>query len=83
MKQKQYSPLSVAEMAVSLFAADKGYIDDVELNKVVPFERELHAYMRANHADLLQQINQTRDYNDEIATALSSAITAFKSTQTW
>jgi len=39
--------------------------------------------MRANHADLLQQINQTRDYNDEIATALSSAITAFKSTQTW
>lgn len=83
MKQKQYSPLSVAEIAISLFAVDKGYLDDVDLKKVVAFEQELHAYMRANYADLIAQINQTRDFNDEVAQALGNAIAAFKSTQTW
>ncbi len=42
MKQKQYSPLSVAEMAVSLFAANEGYLDDVDIKKVVDFEAALH-----------------------------------------
>jgi len=47
MKQNQYAPLSVAEMAVSLFAANKGFIDDVEVNQVVAFERALHSYMNS------------------------------------
>ncbi len=58
MKQKQYSPLSVAEMAVSLFAVDKGYIDDVDLKKVSGFEQELQSYMRTEHAGLLDTINK-------------------------
>jgi F-type H+-transporting ATPase subunit alpha len=83
MKQKQYSPLSVAEMAVSLFAADQGYLDDVELSKVVDFEHALHAYMRASHGDLLDKINQSGDYNDEIEAGLRSAVEDFKATGTW
>lgn len=83
LKQKQYSPLSVAEMAVSLYALERGFIDDIELNKVVSFEQELLAYMRASHAHLLAKINETCDYNDEIATELGKAIEQFKATQTW
>lgn len=83
MKQKQYQPLTIAEMAISLFTVDQGFVDDLELSKIVPFELELHAYMRANHASLIENINQTGDYNDVIATQLKEAITAFKQTQTW
>lgn len=83
LKQKQYSPLSVADMAVSLFAIDRGYLDDVELGKIVHFEQELHAYMHADHAALLEKINETCDYNDQIASELAAAIEKFKATQTW
>ena len=83
MKQKQYSPLSVAEMAVSLFAADQGYLDDVDLNKVVDFESALHAYMRASQASLMEQINESGDYNDDISAALKAAVEDFKATGTW
>jgi len=83
MKQKQYSPLSVAEMAVSLYAVDRGYIDDVEVKKVGPFEAALHSYMNSVKADLMTQINDTGDFSDAIDGALNQAITQFKQTQTW
>lgn len=83
MKQKQYSPLSVSEMAVSLFAVEKGFLDDVELNKVVDFESSLHAYMNANQQDLMKAIDAAGDYNDDIAAKLTSALEEFKATQTW
>jgi F-type H+-transporting ATPase subunit alpha len=83
MKQKQYSPLSVAEMAVSLFAAEQGYLDDVDLAKIVDFESALHAYMRASQAGLMEQINASGDYNDDIVAGLKAAIEDFKATGTW
>jgi len=83
MKQKQYSPLSVAEMAVSLFAADQGYLDDVDLNKIVDFEHALHGYMRASQAGLMDNINASGDYNDEIEAGLRAAVEDFKATGTW
>ncbi len=83
MKQKQYSPLSVAEQAISLFAANDGLLDDVERKKVGDFEQALHAYVRANHADLLDLINKKGDYNDEIANGMRSAIKAFKASGVW
>ncbi len=83
MKQKQYSPLSVAEQAISLFAANDGLLDDVERKKVVDFELALHAYARANHAELLERINKSGDYNDEIANGMRSAIKAFKASGVW
>ena len=83
MKQKQYSPLSVAEMAVSLYAAEEGYLDDVELNKIVDFESALHTYMRASQSALLDTINDTGDYNDEIQAGLKAAVEDFKATGSW
>ncbi len=83
MKQKQYSPLSVAEMAVSLFAANEGYIDDVDVKKVVDFEITLHSYMRASQQGLLDEINQSGDYNDDIAKKLRAALDDFKANHTW
>jgi len=83
MKQKQYSPLSVADMAVSLYAVDRGFLDDVEVRKVGPFEAALHGYMNSVKADLMKQINDTGDFNDAIDSALNQAITQFKQTQTW
>ena len=83
MKQKQYSPLSVAEMAASLFAADQGYLDDVDLHKIVDFESALHAYLRASQAELMDKINASGDYNDDIESGLRAAIEDFKATGTW
>ncbi len=83
MKQNQYTPLSVAEMATSLFAANSGSLDDIEVNKVVDFETALIAYMNANQTALIAKINETGDYNDEIATDLQAAIDDFKTNHTW
>jgi len=83
LKQKQYSPLSVADIAVSLFIADQGYLDDVELKKVVSFEEELRRFMHDKYADLLKSINENPVYNDEIKNKLHDAIKDFKQTQSW
>lgn len=83
MKQTQYSPLSVGQMAVSLFAANEGYLDGVEVNKIQDFESALQGYMKSNHAELLDKITRTGDYNDEIIAGLKAAIEDFKSTSTW
>ncbi len=60
MKQNQYSPLSVAEMAFSLLAANEGYLDDVRANKIVEFESAMHAHLRDKNADLLAQDQRQR-----------------------
>ncbi|AOS96357.1 ATP synthase subunit alpha [Microbulbifer aggregans] len=83
MKQKQYSPLSIAEMAVSVYAADKGYLNDVEVNKVLDFESALLAYMNSEHAELMEKVNSTGAYNDEIDAAFKGAIEKFKATGSW
>ena len=83
MKQKQYAPLSTAEMAFSLFAANEGFLDDVDVNKVVDFEAALHAYLRSNNADLLDRINESGDFNDEIAAEMKAAIEQFKASSTY
>ena len=77
MKQKQYSPLSVAEMALSLYAVNEGYIDDVDIAKVGDFEAALHDYARGNYGDLLDKINEFGDYNDEIEGELKGVMEAF------
>ncbi|GMT39605.1 MAG: ATP synthase subunit alpha 2 [bacterium] len=83
MKQLQYSPLTVADLASSLFAADKGYLDDIEPAKVRDFEDALHAYMNASQSDLMSTINETGDYNDEIEGRLRAALDDFKANHTW
>jgi F-type H+-transporting ATPase subunit alpha len=83
MKQKQYTPLSVADTGVSLFAVEKGYLKDVELNKILDFEAALHSFMNSEYADLMKTINETGNYNDDIESQLNDALTKFKATQTW
>ncbi len=80
MKQKQYHPLSVAEMALVLFAVDQGYMDDVPANEVTDFEHALLNELRHNHAELMEKINKSGDYNDEIVKALRHLIESFKKT---
>jgi F-type H+-transporting ATPase subunit alpha len=83
MKQKQYMPLSVAEMSVVLFAADQGYLDDVPVNRTTMFEQELISYLRANYSDFVERINKTGDYNDEIVRTLRTILESFKANQSW
>ena len=83
MKQKQYAPLTVAEMAVSLYAANEGYLDDVPADKIVDFETALHASFIDSASDLAQKINDTGDYNDEIEAELKKFVEDFKSTGTY
>ncbi|MGD8910011.1 MAG: F0F1 ATP synthase subunit alpha [Chromatiales bacterium] len=83
MKQPQYSPLTVAGMAVALFAANEGYLDDVETNKVVDFEASLQGYMKSSQKDLMDKINESGDYNAEIEQALHDAMKDFKANNTW
>ncbi len=83
MKQNQYSPLSIAEIATSLFAANSGSLDDIEVNKVVNFEAALIAYMNSHQIALMNQINEKGDYNNEIVSDLQAAIDDFKTNYTW
>jgi len=83
MKQKQYSPMSVSEMGLSLYAANEGFLKDVELNKISDFESALIAYFNSECADLMNRVNESGDYNDEIAAQFKAGIEKFKSTQTW
>ncbi|HEC12273.1 MAG TPA: F0F1 ATP synthase subunit alpha [Acidiferrobacteraceae bacterium] len=78
MKQKQYAPMNVAEMAVSLFAVNEGYIDDVDANKVVEFEDAMQGYFKASQQGLLDKINQDPNYNDDLANELHGAMKDFK-----
>jgi len=82
MKQRQYSPLSVGEMAVSLFAADRGYLDDVEMSKIVSFEASVIAYMGSSRAELLAKLNEG-GWNDDLESQLVAALDDFKATGTW
>ena len=83
MKQNQYAPLSIAEMATSLYAANSGALDDVDVNKVVDFEAALHSYMKANQSKLMSNINKSGDWDDKIEADLKAAIDDFKANHTW
>ena len=83
MKQKQYAPLSVADIAVSLFTVENGYLDDVELEKVGDFEAALHDYMRNERKDLMAEIQEQAEYTESIEAALHESLKDFKANRTW
>lgn len=80
LKQPPYRPLSVAEIAVSLLAVNRGFLDELPLSEVSNFEYALHQYMNAHQRDLMDRINQGGDFNDEIEKKLNEALKAFKMT---
>jgi len=83
MKQKQYSPLSVAEMAIVIYAANSGYLKEVELNKIADFEAALLSFVNSEYASLMERINKSGDFSDEIEASFKEAMEKFVSTQTW
>ncbi len=83
MKQGQYSPMGVAAMAFSLYAMNEGFMDDVDVKKVLDFEAAMWAYVKANNADLVSKIDETGDFNDDIAAEMKSVLEAFKANGVW
>ena len=83
MKQNQYAPLSVPEMSISLYSANEGFLDDIDVDKVLDFEGALHSYMAREKADLVASIGDEGNYNADIIAELKSSIEEFKNTQTW
>jgi F-type H+-transporting ATPase subunit alpha len=80
MKQKQYSPMSVAEMALSLYAGNNGYFDKVDRRKVVETEAGLQSFARSTYADLLKSINSKPDLSKEVEAALKKCCDEFFAT---
>ena len=83
MKQKQYSTMSVAEMGLSLFAVNEGYLDDIEVNKVVDFEQALQSHMKSQQSDLIEELNRDQAYDDDVADKLHAALKDFKTNGSW
>ena len=83
LKQKQYAPMSVAQQALSLFAADRGYMADVDVEKILAFEEALHGYLTSEKGDLEEQINSTGDWNEDIEAQFIELVEDFKKTQTF
>ncbi|MBM4182245.1 MAG: F0F1 ATP synthase subunit alpha [Betaproteobacteria bacterium] len=78
MKQLQYSPLSVAQMAVTLFAVNRGYMDDVEIKRALAFEAALQSYLLGKYAALMDKIQGSGDLDAEAEKQLAAAIDDFK-----
>src|SRR6187455_2337552 len=78
LKQPQYSPLPVSLMAASLFAVNKGFMDAVDVNKVLAFESGLHTHLKTSHAGLLTKIEEKKELDKDAEAELSSAVAAFQ-----
>ncbi len=80
MKQPQYAPMSVAEMAVSLFAVNGGYLDDIDVKRVLAFESGLQQFLKQKYASLLEKIESTKDLDADGEKQLTAAVEDFKKT---
>lgn len=83
MKQRQYHPLTVAEIAFSVFAVDKGYFDDLAINRITEVEQELHNFLRTNYANLVAEINDKFNYDSEVEQLMRTAVEDFKASHTF
>jgi F-type H+-transporting ATPase subunit alpha len=83
MKQPQYSPMSVAEMALTLYAVNNGYVDDVDVKSCLAFENGLRSYMRARYSELMERIDSAKDLDAEGEKQLAAAIEDYKKTATF
>jgi F-type H+/Na+-transporting ATPase subunit alpha len=83
MKQPQYSPLSVADQALTLFAVNRGYYDDVPVEKALAFEAAVRAFVRSKYAKVHERIETSREMSEDDEKALAAAIEDFKKTGTF
>ncbi|MBK9653977.1 MAG: F0F1 ATP synthase subunit alpha [Rhodanobacteraceae bacterium] len=82
-KQKQYAPMSVANMALSLYAVSEGFMDDLPMPKIQPFEHGLHQYFQSNHGPLMDKIATSGDWDKDIEATFKKGIAEFKKTGSW
>jgi len=80
MKQKQYAPMSVSQQSLSIYAVDKGYMDDVPVAKIAAFEDGLQAHFANTAGELMDTINRTGDWNNDIEAAFKKGIEEYKAT---
>ncbi len=78
LKQNQYSPMTIAEQVVSIFTGVNGYLDDLELNQIRDFEKDLFELIKSSHSDIIESINTSGDLNDDTSSKLTSIIEEFK-----
>ena len=78
LKQNQYSPMTIAEQVVSIFTGVNGYLDDLELNLIKDFEKDLFELIKSSHGDIIEAINSSGNLEDDIASKLSTIIEEFK-----
>ena len=83
MKQTQYSPLNISSMGLVLFAANEGYLDNVEVSKIKDFEKALLGFANSEYSGFMKEIEDSGDYNDDIGSTLKELLEKFVSTQTW
>ena len=83
MKQKQYAPMSVAEMALSLYTVNEGYMDDLPMGKIQAFEKALHQHFHSNYGDLMSKMAVSGDWNNDIEATFKKGIAEFKKTGSW
>ena len=81
MKQRQYEPMSVGEQALVIFAAERGFLEDVALEKILSFEQGLLGYAKDKFSEMIKNLDEKADYNDDVVKQMSQCITQFKSTQ--
>jgi F-type H+-transporting ATPase subunit alpha len=80
MKQPQYAPMTVAEMAITLHAVNKGFFDDVEVKKALEVEKQMHGFVKQKYADLITKIETSKDLDADAEQKLTKAIEEFKAT---
>ena len=83
LKQKQYSPMTVAQQSLVLFAVEFGYLDDVELDRIGSFESALLEYAQNNYAEFMQELTKTGKYDDAVKDTLKAILDSFKQNGAW
>ncbi|OGA19072.1 MAG: F0F1 ATP synthase subunit alpha [Betaproteobacteria bacterium RIFCSPLOWO2_02_FULL_63_19] len=83
MKQPQYQPLQVWEMALTLFAVNGGFFDDIDVKKALAAERSMRDFLKSNYADLVNRIESTKDLVKEDEAKLLDAVTDWKKNGTY
>lgn len=83
LKQKQFAPMSVAQLGLSLAAAEFGYLDDVDVERIGSFEANLLDYAANNYGDFMRELTQSGNYNDDIKAKLIEILDSFKKNSAW
>ncbi|OBX05875.1 ATP F0F1 synthase subunit alpha [Gallibacterium salpingitidis] len=83
LKQKQYSPMTVAQQSLVLFAVEFGYLDDVDLSRIGSFESALLEYAQNNYGEFMQELTKTGNYDDAVKDTLKAILDSFKQNGAW